>query len=414
VTIVQGLVGVVLLLCVSFPLFRGHIYGNHDLYECDLPAFAHYAAGLKTGRLHLWNPHLFRGFDQHAEGQVGMCHPYHLLVYALLPFAAAVSLELILPFPLAFVGMYLFLRRRRLSPSAAVFGGLCVSFSTFFFAHLGHMSLLLAHAHLPWMLYCTDILVASKDRETTGALGMAVVLASALLLGRPDRAWVLCLTASAYALAQVAVTRSTPKDISRKVVWFGVAVGLAVVLASVQLLPTFQAAQTSQRFAGALPWGSGFPLNPRNLLQMCTGYFFESRYVGNFHTLDGTRQVYYSNPAEYSAYLGVALLNIAIVLLATFRRRAFRGPAAVLTRFSLLMIGLGLLLMLGDRGQAHKILGFVPFVRQFRVPARYTALVQFGLAILAAAGLINVCLPSLSSPKIPSPAELSINSFCSL
>jgi len=85
-----------MLIMFSFPFFNGLMYTIDDLQNLHLPNRSFYANALSEGSDFTWCPDLFCGFDLHAEGQVGMYHPLHLLLYRFLPLCLAFNLELFL------------------------------------------------------------------------------------------------------------------------------------------------------------------------------------------------------------------------------------------------------------------------------------------------------------------------------
>ena len=122
-----------------YPLFSGKIYTFDDLRYFHLPTRWFYANALSEGSDFTWCPDLFCGFDLHAEGQMGMYHPLHLLLYRFLPLGLAFNLELFLPYPVMFLGMYFFLRRWNCSRGACMFGAYTFTFNSFMFLRLQHM-----------------------------------------------------------------------------------------------------------------------------------------------------------------------------------------------------------------------------------------------------------------------------------
>ena len=69
--------------------FTGRVFAMLDLASFSLPMRALYQEGLRNGYLPIWTPSLFAGFYAHAEGQTGMLHPLHLLLYGTLPLQVA-------------------------------------------------------------------------------------------------------------------------------------------------------------------------------------------------------------------------------------------------------------------------------------------------------------------------------------
>ena len=90
---------------------------------------------LHAGDTVLWTPSIYSGLYLHGEGQIGLFHPFHQLLYRLLPLGAAFNLELIASYPVAFGGMFWFLRRLRFGYAAALFGAMLFAFSGFNLLH---------------------------------------------------------------------------------------------------------------------------------------------------------------------------------------------------------------------------------------------------------------------------------------
>ncbi|MGA2796943.1 MAG: hypothetical protein ABSE63_05150, partial [Thermoguttaceae bacterium] len=153
-----------MLIMFSYPLFSGKIYTVDDLRNFHLPNHSFYANALSEGSDFTWCPGLFCGFDLHAEGQVGMYHPLHLLLYRFLPLDLAFNLELFLSYPVMFLGLYFFLRRWNFSRGACMFGAYTFTFNSFMFLRIQHMHMIATIAHLPWTMLCCDIIFRDSSR----------------------------------------------------------------------------------------------------------------------------------------------------------------------------------------------------------------------------------------------------------
>jgi hypothetical protein len=83
---------------------------------------------------------------------VGMCHPWHLLLYRCLPFVAAFNLDFLANYALMLVGMALFLLRWGLGAPAALLGAGLYTFVGFNMLHFMHISIEPSGAHLPFLV----------------------------------------------------------------------------------------------------------------------------------------------------------------------------------------------------------------------------------------------------------------------
>ena len=85
----------VLLCGLSLPLLSGQILLRDDLALFHLPLRHLYAQALARGQSFLWVPEIYAGFYLHGEGQLGMLHPLHLVLYRMLPPAPSSSASLV-------------------------------------------------------------------------------------------------------------------------------------------------------------------------------------------------------------------------------------------------------------------------------------------------------------------------------
>ena len=156
---------VLLILALGSPLLFGRVHVGDDLGNLHLPVRSVYQEALRAGQSVLWSPHLYGGMYLHGEGQAGMYHPLHLLLYRFLPLSWAFTLEFVLSYVLMFPGMYLFLRRLELPHPAALFGAMVFTFSGFNLLHFMHLNAIAVVAHIPWLLLGIDVLLRSTDRR---------------------------------------------------------------------------------------------------------------------------------------------------------------------------------------------------------------------------------------------------------
>ena len=74
-----------LALPLAQPLLHRRVFVYNDLTWFHLPTRFLYQEALRAGDSLLWTPSIFSGFYQHGEGQTGIFHPLHLLLYGALP-----------------------------------------------------------------------------------------------------------------------------------------------------------------------------------------------------------------------------------------------------------------------------------------------------------------------------------------
>src|SRR4051812_33297921 len=124
---------------LAIPLFTGRIFPDGDLSAFHLPLRYLYQHALRSGDSILWTSELGNGLYVHGEGQAGMAHPLHLLLYRFLPLGIALNIEMLSSYVVAFTGMWLLLERLGSSREAALAGGTAFAFSGFNLFHLNHL-----------------------------------------------------------------------------------------------------------------------------------------------------------------------------------------------------------------------------------------------------------------------------------
>ena len=123
-----------------------------------LPLRHFYAHCLKSGDDFAWFPGIYCGFPLHGEGQVGMYHPLHLLLYSALPFGLGLQPRIPGELPgVAGAACSSFLRRWALPRDAALFGAIVFAFGGYNAGHYFHMNSVAILAHLPWLLAAIDV-----------------------------------------------------------------------------------------------------------------------------------------------------------------------------------------------------------------------------------------------------------------
>jgi hypothetical protein len=364
--------GAALCAVIAAPLVRGQVYVRDDLASYYLPWRAFYARSLDLGQSFLWSPYVHAGFYAHGEGQAGMLHPLHFLLYRFLPLATAFNLENTLSYVFLLAGTYVLLRRWRFRAGAAMFGALVFAFSGFNLLHFVHPPIVAVLAHTPWLLWTLDLMLRSREPRVMAGAGLAVALltASQLLLGHPQAVWLSLVLEGLYLLFRARAFRSAWRLGS-----VAQAKLLGLLAGSVQLLPTWDVVSASSRAAPAEFRASLVPLD---LVQFVAPYLAANRGFGG------------PFPQDFAIYTG-AIASVLMMWLVLRRRDLGRSgrfiwPALGLAAF-------GFILALGERGYVYRLEAALPLLGQFRTPSRYTVLVHFGMALgsaIAFADLVRV------------------------
>ena len=372
-----ALSGALLWLLMAWPALQGRLHVVGDLGGYHLPMRMAFADCLARGEQPYWTNRIFCGYYLHGEGQVGMLHPWHQLLYRVLPLAPAFEIELLASYPLLLVGIWLWFRRLGLPSAAALCGALVFTYSGFCLLHLNHMNLVAVLAHLPWLLLAIDVALRSTNHTHVWlAQGAAsLLLASQVLLGHPQTVWLggLLITGYVLWLYRSWASRWRPAIVV-------VALLLGFLMGAAQWWPTWDALASSQRDTATAADRAVGSLHPINLLQGVAPYALGERVWTDDPLNAGAH--------ELSCYAGALVPALCVWLFLcrgmTPARRRLIVAAAVLA-------GVGLLLALGKySGPVNAALLQVPIVGSFRVPARAVMLVYLGGALATAVALAEL------------------------
>lgn len=374
------------------PLLRGRVFVYNDLSWFHLPLRHLFRQALQAGDSVLWTPAIFAGHYVHGEGQAGLAHPLHQLLYRVFPLDQAFNLELAASYPIAFAGMWWLLRRLALGQPAALFGAMLFAFSGFNLLHHHHMNMVAVGSHLPWLLAAADLLILDDRRgaRRLAFAALALAVGSALLLGFPQSLWWGFMALGPFALFRAGAANRWPRLLA-----CAGAVAIGVLLGAIQLLPSLDAAARSTRAGAGSAFALSFSLHPSNLIQLWSPHFFlrGAHSVGDYMWFH-----------EFGIYSG-AILPVALAWV--WSRRD-----ALPERRSLILAATGfaafcLVLALGRYGGLAPLLTHLPWLGSLRAPVRYIFLVQFALAILTAIAiddLLDILAGRRGAPDRPSRA----------
>jgi hypothetical protein len=357
-----------LLVPLLIPLSIGRVLALDDLGTFHIPIRFLYGNALKAGDSFLWTPDFHSGLYLHGEGQAGMMHPFHLLLYRFLPLVRAINIEILGSYLAALAGAVLFLRRLGVSTEGAWFGAMVFAFSGFNLLHLMHVNAIAIVAHVPFLLWTTHALMTSTRRRTVAwaFAATALLIASQLALGYPQYVWMTGV-AEAYCVLCFLCGGAAP---IRLLLLAGAAV-CGVLVGGAQLLPTLDALGGSVRSSIPLDYRLYLSLSPLNLIQLWSPHTFSER-------VHGGRDL--AIPHELSIYDG-AFCTLSLVWLAIRWRSLERK---VLAGALLGLAALGLVLALGRYAGIYGLLAGLPGLNSFRAPARHVVLVHLAFAGIAA------------------------------
>ncbi|MCL6594232.1 MAG: hypothetical protein K6T31_09675, partial [Alicyclobacillus sp.] len=278
---------------------------------------------------------------------------------------------------LAALGMYGYGWQLTRSRSAACLAAGSFATCGFLLGHQIHTQMFDAFCWAPWAAWAAERLLNAPAPRWPAGCRLAVPLALAVLAGHPQAVFQI-LVWLALQTGTALLIRPRP--------WRGalaVAAGtlLGLGLAAPQWLPTLALVRYSDRIHPdpAFLLAGSFPLVGWLQLLTPVGDAFQPASLEALQWLVGSRLFW-----EYTCYAGLMTLLLAVAAVGGLCRPA--GPVLRLA----VQAGVSALLALGDEGPLSAWLVHAPGFNLFRIPARYTGLLDLSLAALAALALARL------------------------
>lgn len=327
------------------------------------------SAALRAGQIPLWNPYVGNGAPLVANLQSAVFYPPNWL-YLLRPMEWLMGVIAVLHVLWAGLGMFAFARALGLRPFSAAVSGLSFMLSGYLIARLSFLSMTAAYAWLPWLLLAVERLAVR--RRLADALLLGLMLGLQLLAGHAQTSFHSGLALAAYGAFRLL---APPREGGKCLLLLALAVLLGVGLAAVQLLPSWELMQLSQR-AGGLDYTFAMTYSfwPWRLLTLWAPNFFGQPASGDYWG--------YGAYWEDDGYIGVLPLLLALAAALGWRRK--RNPVVA---FFGGMALVALILALGQNTPIYPwLFTHVPGFGLFQAPARFLSLYTLGMAVLAGMG----------------------------
>jgi hypothetical protein len=351
------------------------LYG-FDLERLFYPFGDFMWAAIRQGQLPLWNPTVFLGFPQYAEPQLSLFYPLTWPLAWLSP-ELAFPLQYALHYGWAAVGGYVLVRRLGGKWAGSVLAGFTIAYALTMTVRLwvGHLPHVMTLAWVPWCLAAAHWAVVKKSWPAT--LVAAIPLAMAFLIGYIPYLILLVPAMIIFMgwLAGRAWFDGDKKGSLRILGQLAILGIFAALLAAVQLLPTLEFTSFSNRIADRYNFDDSFPIQFPYLLTVLMPDLFGAPRGGIELWLGDLPGAVYWEWALYVGILPLLLFSMAW----SWGRKAWR--------FWVIVGLIGLIVALGDKGVAHRLLfDYVPGMSWFRFASR--PVYFFGLSAAIIAGLM--------------------------
>lgn len=379
-------VGLSLACGVWWGLVTGGGLVGGDTYPYFFPQKIVVAESFARGEIPLWHHLTGLGYPLHAESQAAVFYPTTQVLYRLLDINSAYNANIVLHYWLAFVFAWRFARCQRISNWPALLAALIFVYG-WFPARISLEWSIVGGVWLPLTLWLTDRFMDVPNRRRFAIL--AACLAVHLVAGHFTLAFINQLTICGYAVLRSRMKHSgeiaSSAPVWRKPVLVGCAVLVGLAAAAVQLVPTFELKQMSQREGGGKAFDPAYGHMPPAYLSQVAGSWWywhtpEVKASGGLHTLPGS-VVADTNAVEAHLYWGLIPLGlIACCCSARLRRAAGRVP---LSRWLILTTAA----LIYATGWLLPFTRYLPGFGFFMGPGRYTIVAALGGSLLAAAML---------------------------
>jgi hypothetical protein len=364
-----------ILFALVFHRFWNHSIVFRDSFILYAPLKFLIGQALRSGQIWCWNPRQFLGVPFVADILSGWFYPLNVL-YALLPFEPAHRLFILLHYPLAAIGMDLFLRGRGLDRFPALAGGIVFGLCGYMLSQHANFPFLIGPALAPLALCC-------RDRAARGGWLWAPAAGAGLALmvfgGEPQSAAI-----AGMLMLAIGAAGSWAEKNPRQLAVTGLALATGLGFSSMQTLPTLELLSRSVR-AGGLPLAQAgfYSFHPGYIVDLVWPTPFgrlypDLHYWGEFAIDPSPLGVRY--PWAATNYLGLTAMTLAAYGAVRSRRRWRTAALAAGVFFLLLALGRHTPLF----GFLH---GAGPGFTFFRYPSKYLAWFSGAVAVLAALGL---------------------------
>ncbi len=379
-----GLVAVGLTLVFWWPLWRGGGFIGGDVYTYYLPQKMFYAERLQDGEFPLWNNRTGHGYPLIAESQTGAFYPSHLLLYRTLDVNTAYNVNHLLHYVLAFVFTWMYTRSIGFTSAAGLFSALVYTYGWFPPRSCLEWAII-GGAYFPLALWCVESFL--QTRRWRYLILLSVSLGLQMLAGHYNLAFITQLVLTAYVplrfwFAGAELSSQTKRLRARCISAVAISIFLGFAVSAVQLLPTWELKQHSQRASVGADHDPGYGhIPPLYWSQVIAPWLWYSRDIDIDKALANMRFLSSSSATnKVEAHLYFGLIPTGLMLLALTARRF--GLAGMNRRLWLWTI-LAVAALIYTPGWLLGLTKHLPGFNFFIGPGRYGIVTTLAVALLA-------------------------------
>jgi len=345
-------------------------FGRSDIWHLSLPLRSFFANALQHGTIPVWSKDIGTGFPVFAEGEVGMLNPINLFLYHFFPLVLAFNLTYVVAYLIMFLGCYLYARSIKITKLSAIFFAIIFTFSGISITQTRAIQFIQALSFLPWIFLTIENFIRTENIKWP--IIFALALGLQLLTGYPQISVITLIGTGIYFVVRQFPYKSRRKAVIQALHISG-AIAISFIIASPQLLATWQLTQLSQK-AGGLDVSklALYPYNPKNFLTFFNPYLWGDPRNGTYPQFSANWGIFW----ESTGYFGIApfLLSLLSVVFPVDKK---------LKKIFWIIAIIAAILLLGKFTPFFFIFQ-IPPLSFFRVPARFLILFVWSLTILSA------------------------------
>lgn len=395
-----AMISALLVVIVWWPLVNGGGLVGGDIYPYFFPQKQVVAESFANGTTPLWHHRTGLGYPLHAESQAGIFYPTTQVFYRTFDVHTAYHVNLLIHYGLALLFSWRLIRCYGIGTWPALLGAMVFVYG-WFPARVSLEWSIVGGVFLPLTLWQTEEFVRRPSIRRMVLLGICFGIH--LLAGHFALAFICQLTCLLYAVGRTWQLRASQKSSAGGPVVQGAssdgavkaivknssavvgAIGLSMILASVQLLPTLELKRLSQRE----PAGVTSKVFDPAYGHMPPGYVTQVAYSWfGWHSADSVRNGHIfqafgsvtadTNKVEAHLYWGLIPLGLMLLITVAKVRRGFGSDIWQL------WLVLMLLATVYATGWLMPVAKYLPGFGFFMGPGRYLIVTSLGGSILTA------------------------------
>jgi hypothetical protein len=353
---------------------------------------------ISQGILPLWNPLNGMGVPFFANYQLALFYPPGWVAFLFAWFGKtewmtwAHSLLLVMHIIWMGLGMMAFTKKLGYSDLGRVISSLSIALSGYFIARGSFFSMIWTASWIPWILFFLEYVVVKPIpiwSDWKKFTGLSVCLSMLLLAGHAQLAWYGLLFSFAWILMRI-ISKHGIRALLPHSLIMGSAFLLSVLLASIQLIPTFEFLTQSQR-SSAVDYDIAmtFSFWHWRLLGLFLPDLFGNPGYGNYWG--------YASFWEDSIYIGMlpVIAGLGTFLWVFTNKDAVLKEKKTVLIFLWSILPIAFILALGINSPIFQFLyNNIPTFNMFQAPSRFMIWFVLSISLLAGLGVDNWRSPS--------------------